>query len=120
MPGDAEALQIAPAGTDGLYITGELQPVTSASRNSAPKPSACFRMVSVSAAPLVLLHTGEIDDFRGDGNLPSEVILFHDHDPVAGPGQVEGGGESRWPSSDDHDIVEICRPLHGLQLAHQV
>lgn len=36
-----------------LTVSSRESPVTSASRNSAPKDWACWRMVSVSSLPLV-------------------------------------------------------------------
>ena len=50
---DAEALQITPPSAHSLYITNQTQLGDLRQEEFCPKDSACFRMVSVSAAPLV-------------------------------------------------------------------
>ena len=115
---NAEALQIAPAGADGLYIAGEFQTSDLGQQKFSAEALRLLPHGLGKLRPAGPAHAGIVHHFRGDGDLPAEVILLHDHHPVAGPGQVEGGGESRWTAADDHDIVEICRLLHSLKLSH--
>ena len=117
---DAEALQIATPSAHSLHITAQIQFGDLRQEEFRTEGLGLFPHRFRERGAAGSLHPGEIDHFCGNGDLPAEVVLFHDHDPVAGPGQIEGGGESRRPSSDDHDIVEIFHPLHGLQLPHQI
>ena len=117
---DTEAPQIAPAGAYGLYVTGELQPGDLGQQKFSAEALRLLPHGLGKLRPTGPAHAGIVHHFRGNGDLPAEVVLLHDHYPVAGTGQVEGGSESRWTAADDHDIVEICRLLHGLKLPHQI
>ena len=117
---NAEALQIAPAGADGLYIAGELQTSDLGQQKFSAEALRLLPHGLGKLRPTGPAHAGIVHHFRGNGDLPAEVILLHDQHPVAGPSKIEGGGKSCWTAADDHDIVEICRLLHGLKLAHQV
>ncbi|CAN4034456.1 PocR domain-containing protein, partial [Dysosmobacter welbionis] len=81
---DAETLQISPAGADGLYIAGEFQPSDLGQQKLSAEALRLLPHGLGKLRPAGPAHAGIIHHFRGNGDLPAEVVLLHDHDPVAG------------------------------------
>ena len=85
---DAEAFQIAPAGPHGFHIAGEIQPGDLRQEKFRAEGLGLFPHRFRERGAAGSLHARKIDHLGGDGDLAAEVVLFHDHHPVAGPGQV--------------------------------
>ena len=85
---DAEAFQIAPAGPHGFHIAGEIQPGDLRQEKFRAEGLGLFPHALREGGAAGPLHARKIDHLGGDGDLAAEVVLFHDHHPVAGPGQV--------------------------------
>ena len=52
-------------------------------------------------------HPRIVYHLRGDSNLASKLFLLHHQNPVAGPGQIDGGGQARRPSAHHHRVVHV-------------
>ena len=107
-----EAAQIPLAGVDDLNVAAHLEARHLGKAELGAKglrlPAHGVREFRTRGAE----DAGVVDDLARDGDLTAKAVPLHDDDPVAGAGQIEGGGEPGWPTADHDGVVEVALVRH--------
>ena len=100
----AEAVQVSPAGPDGLNIAAHVK--ASHFRQQELRPEV-FRLPAHGLRqrfPAGAFHAREVHHLMGDRDLSAETLFFHHQHPVSGTGKIQGGGQP-CRAADHYSII---------------